>query len=130
MSATRHSHRAVVLAGRAAVHRGALTLSEARLWASLRGSRLGVGFRRQFVIGRYIADFCVPSLRLVVEVDGGYHAQAVAGDARRDRDMRRLGYRVVRVSHEAVMQRHEAVLRLIRVAVLVQRRALAAGRPW
>jgi very-short-patch-repair endonuclease len=67
---------------------------------------------------------------LVVEVDGGYHAQAVAGDARRDRDMRRLGYRVVRVSHEAVMQRHEAVLRLIRVAVLVQRRALAAGRPW
>jgi hypothetical protein len=44
MSATRHSHRAVVLAGRAAVHRDALTLSEARLWASLRGSRLGVGF--------------------------------------------------------------------------------------
>jgi very-short-patch-repair endonuclease len=41
--------------------------------------------------------------------------------------MRRLGYRVVRVSHEAVMQRHEAVLRLIRVAVLGQRRALAAG---
>jgi very-short-patch-repair endonuclease len=86
-----------------------------------------VGFRRQFVIGRYIADFCVPSLRLVVEVDGGYHAQTVAGDARRDRDMRRLGFRVVRVSHEAVMQRHDAVLRLIRVALLVQRRALASG---
>jgi very-short-patch-repair endonuclease len=64
---------------------------------------------------------------LVVEVDGGYHARDAAGDARRDRDMGRLGYRVVRVSHEAVMQRHEAVLRLIRVAVLVQRRALAAG---
>ena len=127
MSATRHSHRAVVLAGRAAVHRSAPTLSEARLWASLRGSRRGVGFRRQFVIGRYIADFCVPSLRLVVEVDGGYHAQTVAGDARRDRDMRRLGFRVVRVSHEAVMQRHDAVLRLIRVALLVQRRALASG---
>jgi adenine-specific DNA-methyltransferase len=79
------------------------------------------------VLGRYIADFCVPALRLVIEVDGGYHAGDVAGDARRDRDMRRLGYRVVRVSHEAVMQRHEAVLRLIRVAVLVQRRALAAG---
>jgi very-short-patch-repair endonuclease len=120
----------MVLAGRAAVHRSALTLSEARLWASLKGSRLGVGFRRQFVVGRYIADFCVPALRLVVEVDGGYHAHDAAGDARRDRDMARLGFRVVRVSHEAVMQRHEAVLRLIRVAVLVQRRALAAGRPW
>jgi very-short-patch-repair endonuclease len=126
MSATRHSHRSALLAGRAAVHRGALTVSEARLWASLRGSRLGVGFRRQFVVGRYIADFCVPVLRLVVEVDGGYHAERGGADGRRDRDMRRLGYRVVRVPHEAVMQRHDAVLRLIRVAVLVQRRALAA----
>jgi very-short-patch-repair endonuclease len=60
------------------VHRGSLTVSEARLWASLRGSRLGVGFRRQFVVGRYIADFCVPVLRLVVEVDGAITRSAGA----------------------------------------------------
>jgi very-short-patch-repair endonuclease len=75
-----------------------LTPSEACLWNELRGSRLGVAFRRQFVIGRYIADFCAPSLRLIVEVDGGYHRGRTHLDARRDADLRRAGYRIIRVS--------------------------------
>ena len=102
---------------RAAVNRGSLTLSEARLWESLKGSRLGVGFRRQVPVGRYIADFVAPSCKLVVEVDGGYHAGRAAADARRDQELNRLGYRVIRVSHEAVMQRHEEALVVIREAV-------------
>ena len=102
---------------RAAVNRGSLTLSEARLWESLKGSRLGVGFRRQVPVGRYIADFVAPSCKLVVEVDGGYHAGRAAADARRDRELARLGYRVIRVSHEAVIRRHEEVLAVIRRAV-------------
>jgi very-short-patch-repair endonuclease len=102
---------------RAAVYRQSLTLSEARLWESLKGSRLGVGFRRQVPLGRYIADFVAPSCKLVVEVDGGYHAGRQAADARRDRALSRLGYRVLRVSHELVMQRHEEALGLIRAAV-------------
>ncbi len=114
----RSSSRAGLLAGRAVALRSALTLSEARLWESLRGSRLGVGFRRQLVIGRYIADFAAPSRRLVVEVDGGYHAQRVVADARRDRDMGRLGWRVLRVSDHAVLHAHEAVLVLIRAALV------------
>ena len=102
---------------RAAVNRGSLTLSEARLWESLKGSRLGVGFRRQVPVGRYIADFVAPSCKLVVEVDGGYLAGRAAADARRDRELARLGYRVIRVSHEAVMQRHEEALAVIRQAL-------------
>ena len=102
---------------RAAVNRRSLTLSEARLWESLKGSRLGVGFRRQVALGRYIADFVAPSCKLVVEVDGAYHAERVAADARRDRELARLGYRVIRVSHEAVIRRHEEVLAVIRRAV-------------
>ncbi len=112
--------RAQLLAGRAAVFRSAPTLSEARLWQSLSGSQLGVGFRRQVVIGRYVADFVAPSARLVVEVDGGHHARRVGADARRDRDLQRLGYRVLRVSDAAVMHQHEAVLQLIRAALQVQ----------
>jgi very-short-patch-repair endonuclease len=76
----------------------ALTTTEALLWAELRGSRLGVAFRRQVVISQYIVDFCAPSVRLVVEVDGGYHAGRARADARRDRVLVRLGYRVVRVT--------------------------------
>lgn len=116
----RRSSRSVLLADRAGVFRSGPTLSEARLWQSLRGSQLGVGFRGQVVIGRYIADFVAPSCRLVVEVDGGYHMRRAGAYARRDRDIHRLGYRVLRVSHEAVMLQHEAVLALIRVALALQ----------
>jgi very-short-patch-repair endonuclease len=78
--------------------RAAPTSTEALLWAQLRGSKLGVGFRRQVVIGPYIVDFCAPSARLVVEVDGGHHAARARQDARRDRWLERQGWRVVRVS--------------------------------
>jgi very-short-patch-repair endonuclease len=79
------------------------TLSEARLWQALRGSRLGVAFRRQVVIGRYIVDFLAPKVSLVVEVDGGYHARRSRADARRDRVLERAGYRVLRLEAEVVM---------------------------
>ena len=77
---------------------------ELLLWQELRGGRLGVSFRRQAVIGnRYIADFVAPSLGLVVEVDGGTHAHRRVADARRDRDLERLGYRVLRIPARVVM---------------------------
>jgi len=51
--------------------RAAPTTTESLLWAELSGSKLGVGFRRQVPLGRYIADFLAPSDKLIVEVDGG-----------------------------------------------------------
>jgi very-short-patch-repair endonuclease len=79
------------------------TVSEARLWQALRGSRLGVAFRRQAVIGDYIVDFLAPAVSLAVEVDGGYHGRRVRADARRDRVLERAGYRVFRIEGELVM---------------------------
>jgi len=80
------------------------TASEARLFDALRGGRLGVSFRRQLpVLGRFIADLVAPEVRLVVEVDGGYHANRRAGDARRGRALVRAGYRVLRVDARLVI---------------------------
>jgi very-short-patch-repair endonuclease len=93
---------APLLQARACAMRAAPTTSEALLWEALRGGRLGVGFRRQVPIGRYIVDFCAPSARLVVEVDGGYHRERARADARRDRALEALGYRVVSVSASQV----------------------------
>jgi len=91
---------------------------ERRLWQELAGSQLGVAFRRQVVLGnRYIADFVAPALRLVVEVDGAIHLRRRAADARRDRDLGRLGYRVLRVSASAVMRDVGGVVTLIRAEV-------------
>jgi very-short-patch-repair endonuclease len=91
---------------------------EATLWRELRGGRLGVSFRRQIVLGhRYIADFFAPSLGLVVEVDGAGHARHRAADARRDRELGRLGYRVLRIPAAVVMQNVGEAVALVGAAV-------------
>jgi very-short-patch-repair endonuclease len=97
--------------------RAGATASEARLWSKLRArQQLGVRFRRQVPIaGRYIADFLAPAERLVVEIDGAYHAKRSRADERRDRRLRRLGFRVLRLP-AALVERNleEAVARIHR----------------
>ena len=78
-------------------------------------------FRRPVVVlGRYIAEFLAPSVKAIVEVDGGHHARRVSADARRDEALRRAGYRVLRLGAQAV-------LRAPADAALAVRRALVAG---
>jgi very-short-patch-repair endonuclease len=81
------AHQALIVQ-RAIAMRSALTPSEQKLWALLRGGQLGVWFRRQVPLGRFVVDFAAASARLVVEVDGGYHTRRRAADARRDRALR------------------------------------------
>ena len=107
-----------VLLERAALMRHSPTSTEALLWSELRGGRLGVPFRRQVVIGRRIADFCAPSIKLVVEVDGGYHAGQAPRDARRERELAALGYRVVRVDASLVSHDLPAAVALVRAALV------------
>ncbi len=59
-----------------------MTDAERRLWARLRNRQLGVKFRRQMPIDRFVADFGCEEAKLVIELDGGQHAVAVE----RDRD--------------------------------------------
>lgn len=108
---------ATLLASRARAMRMAPTTTEALLWEALRGSRLGVAFRRQVPIGRYIVDFCAPSVRLVVEVDGGYHHGRVVADARRDRTLCRLGYRALRLPAEQVQHRLAEAVAAVRAVL-------------
>jgi len=80
-------------------HRKAPTRSKGILWGALRDRRFrGIKFRRQHVLHPYIVDFFAPALKLVVEVDGGYHGDRVADDAARDLDLAGYyGVRVVRI---------------------------------
>lgn len=52
-----------------------MTEAEKKLWFRLKRDQLGVRFRRQFSIGPYIADFACPDRGLVIELDGGQHAE-------------------------------------------------------
>ena len=84
------------------------TEPEKRLWRNLSNSQLdGWKFRRQQVIGRFIADFVCPSAKLIVEVDGETH-DAVA-DAARDAALARIGFRTLRVTNDDVIRNIEGV---------------------
>jgi very-short-patch-repair endonuclease len=52
----------------------------------------------------YIVDFYASEAKLVVEVDGGYHAERGTLDAKRQRRLELAGYRVVRVASEVVLR--------------------------
>ena len=99
-------------------NRRVMTPSELRLWSALKARQLGVQFRREVPLaGRYIVDFCAPAVRLVVEVDGRCHESRPQADARRDAELLRLGYRVLRVDAALVMRELSAVVALVRAAL-------------
>ncbi len=103
---------------RAAELRKEMTPAEKKLWAVLRAERLdGVVFRRQHPIGRYIADFCSPRQRLIIELDGSVHRTQEEQDAERTTALAALGYRVLRFWNSRVMDDLPGVLAEIRAAL-------------
>lgn len=94
------------LTGRAKEMRKAPALYERRLWRLLRDRRLeNLKFRRQVVIGRYIADFVCLRHRLIVEADGPSRASRAATDAERDDWLTGQGFRVMRFPNSQIEHR-------------------------
>ena len=94
------------------------TDAERKLWGALRGSRLaGVKFRRQVPIGPFVADFCCEQCKLVIEVDGGQHAESVARGHQRTEWLGARGYRVLRFWNNEVLENMDGVLSVILSAV-------------
>lgn len=94
----------------ARVLRRASTDAERRLWAALRGRRLdGFKFRRQRPIGRFVVDFVCMEHRLVIEADGGQHADSEA-DAERTEWLEAEAWRVLRFWNNEVLANTEGVL--------------------
>jgi very-short-patch-repair endonuclease len=91
-----------------------LTLAETKLWSHLRGNRLnGINFRRQHAIGPYIADFCSPKQKLIIELDGSQHLDQEEYDNERTAFLESQGYRVVRFWNNDVLNHIETVLNII-----------------
>ncbi len=81
------------------------TGAESRVWWMLRARRFaGLKFRRQHVLGNYIADFVCIEARLVIEIDGATHGEDESKrDARRTEEIERAGYRVIRFNNDYVV---------------------------
>lgn len=80
------------------------------MWRALREKLPGTKWRRQVPIGPYFADFLCFSAKLIVEIDGGQHAEAVDYDQRRTCFPEAQGYRILRFWNNDVMENMEGVL--------------------
>lgn len=100
------------------------TSAERRLWSVLRSRTLvGWKFRRQRPIGHYIVDFACAEARLIIEVDGGQHAENAA-DAARTRWLESLGWRVIRFWNPDVLKNTDGVAETILHALKERQRTL------
>jgi very-short-patch-repair endonuclease len=90
------------------------TDAERKLWFRLRDRRLnGLKFRRQMPIKSYVVDFCCESVQLVVELDGGQHAERSVDDAKRTADLEAFGFLVLRFWNNDVIDNIEGVVETI-----------------
>ena len=91
------------------------TLAEQYLWEHLRKGDLGEDFMRQHVIGDYIVDFASRHGGLIIEVDGGYHAerQQAEDDSIRQSNLEQMGFHVMRFTNEDVLFDIDNVLQQI-----------------
>ncbi len=92
--------------------RRSATAPEQRLWLQLRAKRFeGAKFRRQVVIGPYIADFaCRTPKMLAIEIDGDTHAAQPTYDEARSSFLREHGYEVLRFTNSDIMSSLDGVL--------------------
>jgi very-short-patch-repair endonuclease len=86
-----------------------MTDAERKLWRALRARNVGAKFRRQAPLGPYVVDFVCFESKVIVEVDGGQHADN-AKDAIRDRYFSDRGYRVLRFWNNDVLRNLDGVL--------------------
>ena len=104
------------------------TEAETRLWTHLRARQVeGAKFVRQFPVGSHIADFACREARLVVELDGGQHADSTT-DAARTELIEAHGYTVIRFWNNDVLAHTGGVLEEIRQALLIAKSLLPRAR--
>jgi very-short-patch-repair endonuclease len=87
------------------------TEAEKLFWWELRDRRLeGHKFKRQYLVGGYIADFVCIERKLIVELDGGQHAEATEYDEKRSAVLQSLGFRVLRIWNAEIFTNMEGVI--------------------
>ena len=92
------------------------THAEQVLWKYLNKNKIGVKFRRQHPISKYISDFYCHKWRLVIEIDGDYHFDSDQRnyDIFRTEELSNLGIKVIRFTNKQVLNDIDSVLEKIK----------------
>lgn len=110
---------------RARILRQNATEAEKRLWYRIRNRQInGCKFRRQHPVGGYVTDFTCVELKLVVEIDGGQHAEQADADLKRTRELESHGYTVIRFWNNEVLGNIEGVLETLTLTLSRREREL------
>ena len=94
------------------------TVAEKLLWSQLnRNQLLGLQFRRQHPINRFIADFFCPKIKLVIEVDGSIHdiPEYQAHDIGRSEVLNDFGITVIRFTNEQILNEIDSTIKQIEI---------------
>lgn len=92
--------------------RNNLTEAEKYLWHILRAENLGHKFRRQAQIGNYIVDFVCFKEKVIIEIDGGQHAESKS-DKTRDEWLESQGFTILRFWNNEVLENRDGVVQKI-----------------
>jgi len=95
------------------------TVAEHVLWEHIRHDALGVKVQRQHIIGDFIVDSLAPNERLIIEVDGAYHAEPrqKEDDELRTGILEGKGYKVICFSNEEVLYDTDMTVKKIKEAL-------------
>ena len=87
-----------------------MTPEEKHLWYDFL-KKLPITFHKQKVIGKYIVDFCCPSKKLIIELDGfqHYEEKGLIKDAKRDAFLKERGYKVLRYPNVDIHEKFDDV---------------------
>ena len=104
-------------------HRKNPTEAESILWEYLKGKQTGFSFRRQHIIGPFIADFTCLSRKLIIEIDGGYHQlpEQQISDEHRTQWLKNKGFFVLRFTNDEVVGNTKGVLDIIKQYIINER---------
>lgn len=91
------------------------TDAERLLWKHLKAKQVeGFKFRRQQPIGKYVVDFVCFEKSIIIEADGGQHAEEKNKDHERDKWLKPQGFKVMRFWNNDILGNIEGVMETIR----------------
>ena len=96
------------------------TKAEKRLWQELRNRKLGIKFRRQHSLDKFILDFYAPEIKLGIELDGSSHIESQEYDALRTEYISYQGIKIMRFWNREVENNLEKVIKKIKEEIKVR----------
>jgi leucyl-tRNA synthetase len=96
-----------------------MTDAETILWSKLKHRQTGLRVKSQYIVLGFIIDFCIPRLKIAIEVDGKYHENKDQKkyDKERTAALSKIGYVVFRFSNEEVINNVEIIVSKIKKSI-------------